>query len=169
MKNLFMGGLLLLALGFCGAMFYIPTAGAGYPKDATVAEYKANIQKNSELLIDELEAINQPTLEETLALYEPASADVDFYPTALFTIEAATNRFIEQDKLKLFQQWRMQRFLHKNYPNTYAFQREFVKDSQEAAKQGQYPKEFAAKAYTYKDGSVIFYNNDGMIVQYAQQ
>ena len=45
----------------------------------------------------------------------------------------------------------------------------FEEDAYQAAEEGEYPKGYSAKSYTYKDGSVIQFNGGGMSIAYSNQ
>ena len=168
MKKIIITALLLGACAFGGLMLYVPTADADYPADCTVEEYGENIQKNCDLMTQQLEEINQPTLKESLSEYQNIADTIDFYPTSIDTLEKATLAFEKEDQWKLFKDWRLERFIDKNYPNALEFQNQFEAQAHQSMHSGELPNQFTAKPYTYKDGSVINYSVGGMSVEYAQ-
>ena len=167
MKKIIIGVLLIAVIAFGGAMVYIPSPDESFPKDYTVEEYKENIQKNRDLIVSKLEEIDKPTLEETLQVYAKEADTVDLYPTAGSTIEEAGTLFFEKDKLLVFKEWRAERFMQKNYANAYEYQKQFEETVQQTLEKGETPKEFSGTPYTYKDGSTIQFNGEGMSVEYA--
>ena len=160
---------LIVVCAFCGAILYIPTPDEDYPQDYTVEEYKDNIQKNRDLIVSKLEEINAPTLKETMKQYEKDADSLKLYPTALDTIEAAETKFIEDNRLPVLKKYRTERFMEKYYPNSLECLQQFEEDAYQAAEEGEYPKGYSAKSYTYKDGSVIQFNGGGMSIAYSNQ
>lgn len=168
MKKLIIGCMIIVLCVFGGAMIYTPSPDDSYPTDYTMKEYSEHIQKNRNLIVDTLEAINKPTLKETLQVYERESKSIDFYPLAIDTIEDAETQFIEDDRLFILQKWRTKQFMEKHYSNSLEYQRQFEEAVYQAAEEGEYPKDYSAESYTYKDGSVIQFNGGGMSVEYVE-
>lgn len=58
--------------------------------------------------------------------------------------------------------------MEKHYSNSLEYQRQFEEAAYQAAEEGEYPKDYSAESYTYKDGSVIQFNGGGMSVEYVE-
>ena len=167
-------GIVLIVACLCGAAIaYVAKADADYPKDYTLEEYEANAEKNSDLIIDALEKINAPTLEETMKEYEKIGPTLDFYPTAFETIGIAGNLFVEKDYVPDFLmnyigEWRQERFMYKNFPNAMHYQDEFEKEMYKYAETGELPPEkYQPRQYEHSDGGVVQISSGGMSVEYA--
>lgn len=170
MKKVVIGILAIILLALCavgGTIVYVPSPDEDYPQDYSVKDYKNNIHKNRDLIVEKLEEINEPTLKETMKKYANESKTLNLFPTALDTIEQSEMLFLEKDKFPVLKNWRLKRFMQKNYSNAYEYQRQFEKAAHEAVESGEYSEEFSAKPYTYKDGSMIHFNAGGMSIEYA--
>lgn len=156
-----------------GVLLYIPKADKGYPKDLSVAEYKENVGKNADLIIATYEKIDAPTLRECDETYPEEAKKIHFHPTYLTVKEEAGKIFIKRDKLAICQKWRLRRFLHKHYPNTYEAEKQYKDAADKLVENGGDGNDVNAavggKTYTYKDGSIISFGPGAMSVQYADE
>lgn len=167
-------GIVLMVVCLCGAaIVYVPKADADYPKDYTIEEYEANVEKNTDLIIDAFEKINAPTLEETMKEYDKIGPTLEFYPTAFETLCTAGDLFVEKDYvpdflMKYIGEWRQDRFMYKNFPNAMQYQDEFEKETYKYAETGELPPEkYQPRQYDHPAGGVVQVGSNGMSVEYA--
>lgn len=161
---------LLVAVCFAGLMFYVPQSSEAYPKDLTLEEYKDNVGKNIDLIIQTYEKIDTPSFRACEKIYQKEVVNLVFFPTAESTLDKATETFLKDDKLMVMKKWRAKRFLHKYYPHAYEFDAAYRASLEKPADENQPVTPFIEdRVYTYQDGSVITFGVGVMSIQYADE